>query len=344
MPVVPQHFVRIDTLIPLHPASSQIAFQDKTTAAIIASAETLTTPQPAARKPLPERFAVGVLVPPSMAREREQRIASDARRYLALLEDSLTRRNEEILEREQRVSNRQTALEIEAEQFQREQELRAQYERERTELKRQRLQMELRQVVLRSQERAFIGMMRSDATLQLNQAKNRIAALDVQLEQKDTRKIPVFVAATMSKFKQDRETELMRRLANRKKRLKEETANRVAREQLRLDTESESIPELQTSVLASAAPADKPLPPLETSSAAPFAATKPNLRIALSQAQTEQSTLRTKWLAVLRADTEKAVAQIAVREGWKLVRQGTSNATDYTAKAADALKAQWKRD
>jgi len=343
-PVVPQHFVQIDVLIPLHPAYSQIVFQDKTTTAITASAETFAMPQPIATKPLPERFDVGVLVPPSMAREREQRIASDARRYLALLEGSLARRNEEIFEREQRVGRKQAAIEIEVERLKREQILREQYERERTALERQRQPLEVRGVVLRRQERVWVGMMRSDAALQLNQVKNRIAAFDKQLEDTDIRKIPALIAKGMSDFKKDREADLMRRLENRKKRLEEETANRIAREQLRLDNELESIPELHEAVLSASAPADKPLPPLETSSTVPFTAAKPNLRAALSQAQTQQNMSRIKWIAVLRADTEKAVLQIAVRDGWKLVQQGTPNASNYTAQAADALKSQWKRE
>jgi len=343
-PVVPQYFVQIDVLIPLHPAYSQIVFQDKTTTAITASAETFAMPQPIATKPLPERFDVGVLVPPSMAREREQRIASDARRYLALLEGSLARRNEEIFEREQRVGRKQAAIEIEVERLKREQILREQYERERTALERQRQPLEVRGVVLRRQERVWVGMMRSDAALQLNQVKNRIAAFDKQLEDTDIRKIPALIAKGMSDFKKDREADLMRRLENRKKRLEEETANRIAREQLRLDNELESIPELHEAVLSASAPADKPLPPLETSSTVPFTAAKPNLRAALSQAQTQQNMSRIKWIAVLRADTEKAVLQIAVRDGWKLVQQGTPNASNYTAQAADALKSQWKRE
>ena len=343
-PATPQHFVQIDALLPLHPAYSQADLQNKTAAGIVQSAETLALPQPISDKPLPASFSAGVLVPPSMAQEREQRIAADSRRYLALLEDSLVRRNGEILEREERAGNKQIGIEREAERLQREQTLREQYTQQRAKIKRDRLRLEFRREALRSQQRVFNGTMRNDATLQLNQVRGSITALDNQLKQKNLGDIPGIVAAGLGDFESVRQGELKRRLENRRKRLEREVTDRIAREELRLASESESVPELIASVLPDSTLSDKPLPPLGTGSASAFASVKPELRAALSQTQTEQKPFREKFLAVLRADTQKAVEQVALREGWKLVAPGTTDASDYTAHAADALKAQWKRE
>ncbi len=341
---VPQHFVQIEALLPLHPAYAQAALHDRTAAEIVQSAETIATPQPIPAKPLPASFSAGVLIPPSMAREREQRIAVDSRRYLALLEDSLTRRNGEILEREERAGKKQIAVEIEAERLKHEQTLREQYAHERADIERKRLTFEFRREALRSQERVYNGMMKADAVLQLNQVNGNITAFNNKLKQIEiaVADIPGTAASELISLVNQREAELKSRLQNRRNRLKQEVEDRKDREQLRLDSESESIPELTASVLPTSAPSDKPLPPLDAASSAALAAVKPNLRAALTQAQAEQKPSREKFLAVLRADTQKAVEQIALREGWTLVPPGTLNASDYTAHAADALKDQWK--
>ena len=44
-----------------------------------------------------------------------------------------------------------------------------------------------------------------------------------------------------------------------------------------------------------------------------------------------------------RKDTEQAVIQVAQQRGWTLVSEGTAGASDMTAAAAEALRAQWQQ-
>jgi hypothetical protein len=342
LPAAKQHSVQMDRLVPLHPAYSQIAMQREIVGGVERQAGALSLPKPQAQTPLPPAFAAGELIPPNLASEREERVALDSRRYLALLEDSLTRRNAGILEREERAGRKQIEVEVEAERTKREQALREQYAQERAAIQSEKRPLEFRRVALESQRVAFTGMTKSDANLQLGTVTQRIAALDKRLQDRDDRAVPAIVADRLKPFIAKQNEELAHRLQNRRRRLEDEVEGRLKRERLRLASEADAIPDLRASVMPPSTPSDRPIAPVVAAGSEAYTQTKPRLDTAIVQAQSEQNAERLRLLSVLRADTQKAVEQVAVREGWKLVPVGTRGATDITAHAADALREQWK--
>jgi hypothetical protein len=64
---------------------------------------------------------------------------------------------------------------------------------------------------------------------------------------------------------------------------------------------------------------------------------------ALARKRLDWQTQEAKLIAVITIDTQQAVAQIARRQRWTLVPQGSPRASDATESVAQALRAQWQQ-
>ena len=108
-----------------------------------------------------------------------------------------------------------------------------------------------------------------------------------------------------------------------------------------LENAGRSITTFGANLPATPKPAAVPVPPPPDLQAAQQTA-QAQITTALAQQKTAGGRQREQILAVIRADTEQAVQQIAARENWKLVPPGTPGATDATSDAAKSLREQWK--
>src|SRR5437762_2713192 len=84
----PRYYVRLDSLLTLHPAWSQVTALDQQTAQFSSAQQQAATLR-YATAPLPQPFAPPETVPANLAKEREKRVKEDARRYIVNLERSL---------------------------------------------------------------------------------------------------------------------------------------------------------------------------------------------------------------------------------------------------------------
>ena len=108
-----------------------------------------------------------------------------------------------------------------------------------------------------------------------------------------------------------------------------------------LDNAGRSITTFGANLPATLKPAAVPVPPPPDLRAAQQTA-QAQITAALARQKTAGSRQREQILALIRADTEQALQQIAARENWKLVPAGTPGATDATNDAAKALREQWQ--
>src|SRR5690242_14913393 len=80
--------VRLEALLPQHPAWAQVKSLERTIAQF-ASAPAQAAGLQYATSPLPPPFTPPVALPANLGAERDRRIQEDARRYIRQLEDSL---------------------------------------------------------------------------------------------------------------------------------------------------------------------------------------------------------------------------------------------------------------
>lgn len=334
-------FVRLDTLLPLHPTWAQVASLQRITQRA-RSARTQIAGLRLALSPLPLAFPAPKALPGNLAQERRQRIAEDARRRIAGLTQELRRRNEERIRREERAARRQLEARLAAAKAALEAALPARLEAIRREAAQKIEPLRYKEVVFLSETREFTNQPLLDAQTQLNAVRAEIARLN---SERDTRlaEARADVERQLDANQTQWTTELEQNLAQRRAELEALAARQIAHEEASLEAASEPIPNLGTALPPPPGLAEQPQPPAAPPTEVAFAQARAQVSAAVTQQQAALEAQRQRLLAAIRKDTEQAVIQVAQQRGWTLVSEGTAGASDMTATAAEALRAQWQQ-
>lgn len=334
-------FVRLDTLLPLHPTWAQVTSLQRVTQRA-RSARTQIAGLRLALSPLPPAFPAPKALPGNLAQERRQRIAEDARRRIAGLTQELRRRNEERIRREERAARRQLEARLAAAKAALEAALPARLEAIRREAAQKIEPLRYREVVFLSETREFTNQPLLDAQTQLNAVRAEIARLN---SERDTRlaEARADVERQLDANQAQWTTELEQNLARRRAELEALAARQIAHEEASLEAASEPIPNLGTALPPPPGLAEQPQPPAVPPADAAFAQARTQVGAAVTQQQAALEAQKQRLLASIRKDTEQAVIQVAQQRGWTLVSEGTAGASDMTATAAEALRAQWQQ-
>jgi len=335
-----RHYVRLNALLPLHPDWAQIVSLQREEAAFAQAPAQAARLQWAA-SPLPAPFVPPKTVPINLIRERQARLREDTDRYIAQLGSYLHGRNEAQIAREEQAGQKQVSTQVAQEAAAREERLRAENALRAAALARRIGRLGFRDVALQAQMRVLTDRPLVDARQQERQVHAEMDRLSAQREALLSTDLRGQVAREM----QPRQAQLLADLGARMKQqldaLNAAMAQRMQRVQARLEALAKTVPaESNTAPLAGAAPA-----PLTLPAGAPTAGAAQRAQAQVAQALARQ---RARWqaqqaqmLAVITRDTQEAVQQIARRQGWTLVPQGSPRATDATDSVARALRAQW---
>ena len=344
-------YVRMEALLPLHPAWAQVEALDASQRifpAAKAQASTLKYPQ----NPLPEVFTPPVTVPPSLATERERRVQEDALHFVQQTEQSLTSKNIDIMRRFERIEKRQTEARYSKALADRELQLTAMNAQEADRLQARIDTLGFRQVALRTQIEAYTNRLNQDprnpvvqdAVRQealVSEQMNALADQRKAVLKRDVRALAVQQLSAQRKQWQD---ESAARLQAHKMELADSVRQQVEQARARLKNDVKPIPPLASAPLPPAEPQATPLPlPLAPDAADAIRKAQSQVDAAIGQEQQALQAQRDALLTAIRADTTQAVAQIARKEGWNMVAAGRSG-NDVTAQAAGALRNQWRQN
>ena len=327
---------RIEALLPLHPAWEQTQALNRVVAGLAPFNRVLSGAVP----PLPPPFAFTQTAPKNMADERKKRIQDDAEQYLIQLTSFLIADNAQRLAREVRARQRQADAQYRRELETKIAELTAAAAKQRNALNAQINRLGYKLVAYDSQGRIFIGQSQRDAKEAAKQVTRQIDDLTAQRDAISSD----FRSAAVAQMR-TRRAELNQSVSDFRKRRAEQLAaelrDQIDNRSRQLDAAASAITTFGANLPATPKPAAVPTPPPPDFSAANRAA-QAQIASALQRQNIAANAQRDRLLAVIRADTEQAVAQIAARENWKLVPVGTQGATDATDAVAKALREQWK--
>jgi hypothetical protein len=344
-------YVRLEALLPLHPAWAQVQALDAAQArfpAALAQASTLKYPL----NPLPEVFTPPVTVPPSLAAERDKRVQEDALHYVQQTEQALTAKNIDIMQRFERHEQRQTEALYSRALADRMLQLNAANEQEASQLEGRINTLGFRQVALRSQIDAYTNRLNQDPRNPVIQdvvrqealVSEEMNALEDQRKAVLARDVRALAVQQLAAQRKQWEAESAARLAARKMELADSVRQQVEQARARLKNDIKPIPPLASAPLPPADPRATPLPlPLAPDAAGAIGHAQAQLSAAMAQERQAWQAQRESLLGAIRTDTAQAVAQIARKEGWNLVAAGHGG-KDVTAQAADALRAQWRQN
>ncbi len=335
LPAAPR-FVRIETLLPLHPAWAGALAFDKI-AAVSVPAKGAVVSRAA---PLPAPFAFMQTTPKNLSDERQKRIRDDAEQYLNQLGLFLIADNAQRLVRETRVRQKQADAQYRRELETKVTELAAAAAKKRAALNAQIERLGYTAVAYDSQGRVFIGTFQREARDSYKKITQQIDALTAQRDAIGSDFRPAAVA-----LMRDRRAALNQGVRDfegqRAAELAAELQDQLSARSRQLENASSAITTFGVNLPQTPRPAAIPVPPPPNFQAADRAA-QAQISAALTRQKTASDGQREQFVAAIRADTEQAVAQIAARENWKIVPAGTRGATDATDEAAKALRQQWK--
>ena len=334
LPPAPR-YVRIETLLPLHPAWAQTQALERIAAGMTAPPGEIT----GASAPLPAPFPFAQATRKNLADERQKRIRDDAEQALNTLAASLFAGNAQRLARETLARQRQTDAQYRRELAAKVAELAAAAAKKRAELNSQITRLGYIAVAYESQGRIFIGASQQNAKDNLKRTNQQIDSLTAQRDA-----IPSdFRSQAMAQLR-TRRAELNRAVADfrqqRARELAAELQDQLAARSNQRESASSAIKTFGANLPAASRPAEVSIPAPDFHAA--HLAGRAQIRAALTRQQRATNLQREQILSVIRADTEQAVQQIAARENWKLVAAETRGATDATDDAAKALREQWK--
>lgn len=335
LPAAPR-YVRIETLLPLHPAWAQTQALERITAGLSPANRVITD----ASLPLPTPYPFQSTTPKNLADERKKRIKDDSEQYLNQLATFLFADNAQRWNRETRARQRQADAQYRRELAAKVTALAGLAAVKRAGLNAQINRLGYTAVAYESQGRIFIGQSQRDAKANLLRVNNQIEELTRQRD------------AIPSDFRPEAVTQMQtRRMAlnktvldfrdQRAKELAAELQDQLDNRSRQLESASRSITTFGANLPVTPKPAAVPIPPPPDFQAAQQAG-QAQITAALTRQKTANAAQREQLLAVIRADTEQALQQIAARENWKLVAVGTRGADDATSDAAKALREQWK--
>src|SRR5579871_1560666 len=357
-PALPRRTVRMQALLPLHPAWAQMVALDRDLAQIhngVAPGDTA----PFQVAP-PALFALDTAPPPALAQQREALVEADMQAYLDQLGVALKSREEgalaRIVEPPKPAGPSAETLRHQAEVENIAQELRDKAALQAAPLKSELVTLNFRAVVLQSQIDAattlFPNVLRNqplfDAQLQMAEVNRQI---DVKTTQIDGLEKADFLGEAEYYLRDEKgfvpvpeetpQQRLARRRAEQRALLDREREQALAKAKAELKAQPAPLPEL------TGGPAQPQNP--RAVSLSPFVAPDMPAAFAKAQAQVDAARARehtlheaekARLLAQIRADTEKAILQIARQQGWVFVPEGQSR-EDWTEPVAQALRAQW---
>ena len=344
-------YVRLEALLPLHPAWAQLQDLDASQRifpAAKAQASTLKYPQ----NPLPEVFIPPVTVPPSLAAERDRRVQEDALHYVQQTEQALTSKNIDIVSRFERIERRQTEAHYSKALADRELQLNAMNELEANRLQARINTLGFRQVALRTQIESYTTRLNQDprnpvvqdAVRQEALVTEQMNALEEQRKAVQKRDVRALAAQQLSAQRKQWQNESDARLQARKIELADSVRQQVEQARARLKNDIKPILPLASAPLPPVEPQATPLPlPLAPDAADVIGKAQAQVNAAMGQEQLAWQAQREALLAAIRSDTTQALTQIARKEGWNMVATG-HNGIDVTAQAAQDLRNQWRQN
>jgi hypothetical protein len=350
LPVVRQ-YVRLEALLPLHPAWPQVQALDAAQARFRAAqvqASTLRYPQ----VPLPPVFDPPITIPPSLAGERDRRMQEDALHYVQQTEEALTATNQDLMKRFERREQRQTAALYSRALAERELKISAADEQEAAQLEARGSTLGFRQVALRTQIEAYTNRLNQDvrnpvvqdAVRQEALVSEQMNALADQRKAVLARDVRALAVQQLAPQNRQWQEESAARLQARKAELADSMRAQVEQARARLQNAIKPIPPLAATLPPASEARATPLPlPLAPDAGAAIGRAQSQLGGAMLQEQQAWQAQKTALLTSIRADTGQAVAQIARREGWNLVPPGRG-AQDVTTQAAGAVRTQWRQN
>jgi hypothetical protein len=338
---VPLRTVRLEALLPLHPAWRQALLLQREAQQFRES-----RPRPdgiVLELPgLPSNFASPQKVPQSLIDERRNRLKQEAARYVDSFAEQLAARNNAIYDQEARAGRADLEATYQRQLAARRKVLQDEADRRAAMLLVARERLQYRLIALRSQISAYTEQARIDAVAQRDRIRQDVARIDSErLALLDA--VGPEAIKQMVKERERMEAELAQRLAARKRELDQDLKDQTARELARLTEMPDPIPAIGSTPPPARYLHETPLPlptQQQTLQAVQAAQALVDARAAAKQPalQAQQARL----IALIRDDTMQAVEQIARQRGWKLVPYGTRGAIDATATAATAIREQWK--
>ncbi len=345
-----RQYVRIEALLPLHPAWAQVQALDAAQVRFPA-AQTQASALKYPLNPLPEVFTPPVTVPPSLAGERDRRVQEDALHYVQQTEQALTVKNIDIVRRFERNEQRQTEGTYSRALADLELKLTAANAQESDRLEARINALGLRQVGLRSQIEAYTLRLNQDprnpvvqdAVRQEALVSEQMNALEDQRKAVQARDVRALAVQQLAVQRGQWQDESAARLQARKKELADSVQQQVEQARARLKNDIKPIPPLASAPLPPVDPLATPLPlPVAPDAAVAIGHAQAALSTAMAQEQQAAQIQKDALIAAIRADTLQAVAQIARKEGWNMDPAGHKG-RDVTAVAAGALRAQWRQ-
>jgi hypothetical protein len=344
-------YVRVEALLPLHPAWAQVQALDAAQARFpAAQAQAATLKYPLI--PLPEVFTPPVTIPPSLAGERDKRVQEDALHFVQQTEQALIAKNIDIMTRFERHEQRQTDALYSRELADQELKLSAANEQEAAQLESRINNLGFRQVALRTQIEAYTSRLNQDPRNPVVQdvvrqealVSEQMNALEDRRKALLARDVKALAAQQLVGRQRQLQEESATRLAARKAELADSVRQQVEQARARLNNDIKPIPALASTPMPPVEPQATPLPlPLAPDAPGAIGHAQAQLSAAMRQETQAQQVQRQALVAAIRADTVQAVAQIARKEGWNLVPPGRSG-QDVTALAAGALRNQWRQN
>ena len=342
--VSPHRFVRIEALVPLHPSYEQVRSLDREVARL------KTAPSISGQFSYSDHPGIALLKPRStpsanLATQRAAQIDLDERRYLDSLRKSLTNSNQSVLTAYRRREQRRVELAVNVHMAEAAKALQDVNDVKLFAIRERIRTLSLRDIVVKSQIQDLAQARTADIT-PLRSAQNEHTAIlhdvgilkteDAAIRAQD---INLEVRRTRDSFYKEELTRSKEIVAKREEELRAETRDRVAAAQR----------EQRLSVIP--VPEQPSLPPIDPRSAPLQTPVGTKLEFSAGAIQVQPVVVRQSriWeaqraalMAEIRADTIRAVQQVALQRGWRLELSQQNGAIDGTSEAADDLRTQWR--
>jgi hypothetical protein len=344
LPAAPHRYVRLDALLPLHPSWEQIRALEREVARLKTASVQAGSFQYEPHLAL-STFTPRLSPPANMAVERAAQVDRDARRYVDSLRKSLTDANRSIISIERRREQRRVDADVAARLAEAARALKDENDVQAFAIRKRLEALATRDIVVRSQIQDLAQARTLDRRpLRTAQAEHAAIVADMaRLKEESTallaEDVARMVAGRRDVILRDEQAKSRDRLAKREEELKGEIEDKLAAA-MRAQRDT-AIPPPAAPRLPAPDPRTTPLP-LPAGASAPIVAAPTLVQPALDRQSAIWQAQRGSLIAEIRADTAKAVEQVAMRRGWILVAGPQGGATDATDEAADDLRAQWQ--
>lgn len=342
-PAVPRYFVRLEDLISLHPLWKQYFAQERTRLVFPTAVATTVLSGTGTRLPAP--FAPQEVTPLRPTITQLRPFEDNTRAYLSRVVERLRRNNRRILTREERAERERIEEELEALRLKLETAYRAENLKEIRRIEREIYLLGFREVVYRAQARVLADQPLIDARIQLEQVERQIAAnRERAAALPDT--VQPKVQAEVNKERSARLDVLDQKLQDRQEKL-DQTADRLEQQlsqrpvitEERLLANRASIPPITRPQAVS--PPTLALPPASDQTP-DFLRAQALVQAAETVSRDSPAARQSRWMALIREETRRAVEEIARREGWQPVIVETPGVFDRTEIVAESLRNYWR--